>query len=158
MKIDIYNAFNILGTIEKTELVDFLYKHLDEYGDKWEDIERAVNYAIDPNPAFGGFVISLKEDGEIKGVVVINKTRMKGYIPENILVYIAVHQDARGQGLGKKLMQKVIKTSKGDIALHVEPDNPARFLYKSVGFENPYLEMRYYKNPKASKSKPRIEN
>ena len=144
MKINIYNALNVVGTIEIKEIVDFLYQNLDEFGDKWEDIERAVNYAVDPKPAFGGFVLSIKEDEEIKGVVVMNKTRMKGYIPENILVYIAVHRETRGQGIGKKLMLKAIKLAKGDIALHVEPNNPARFLYSSVGFENPYMEMRYY--------------
>lgn len=146
MEITMYNAFDTVGAIKRKELVDFLYEHLDEYGDKWEDIERAVNYAVAPNPAFGGFILSFREEEEIKGVVVMNKTRMKGYIPENVLVYIAVHREARGQGLGKELMRKAIEFSKGDIALHVEPDNPARFLYKSVGFKNPYLEMRYYNN------------
>ena len=29
-----------------------------------------------------------------------------------------------------------------DIALHVEKDNPAVFLYEKLGFENKYLEMR----------------
>lgn len=144
MEIQVYNSISTVTTLERKELVDFLYHHLDEFGDKWEDIERAVNYALDPNPAFGGFVLYIKELGEIKGVLVMNKTRMKGYIPENVLVYIAVHREARGQGIGKELMQNAIKLVKGDIALHVEPDNPARFLYKSVGFENPYLEMRYY--------------
>lgn len=144
MKIQVYNSINTVTAIEKKEIVDFLYHHLDEFGDKWEDIERAVEYALNPDPAFGGFVLYIKELGEIKGVVVINKTRMKGYIPENILVYIAVHSELRGKGVGKKLMQKAIESAEGDIALHVEPDNPARHLYKSVGFENPYLEMRYY--------------
>ena len=144
MKIKVYNSINTVTTIEKKEIVDFLFHHLDQFGDKWEDIERAVDYAINPNPAFGGFVLYIKELGKIKGVVVMNKTRMKGYIPENVLVYIAVHQEARGQGVGKELMQKAIQLAQGDIALHVEPDNPARFLYKSVGFDNPYLEMRYY--------------
>lgn len=145
MKIQVYNSINTVTTLEKKELVDFLFQHLDEFGDKWEDIERAVDYALNPNPAMGGFVLYIKEIGKIKGVVVMNKTRMKGYIPENSLVYIAVHKELRGQGVGKKLMQEAIRSAKGDIALHVEPDNPARFLYKSVGFENPYIEMRYYK-------------
>lgn len=144
MKIQVYNPINTVTKLEKKELVDFLFQHLDEFGDKWEDIERAVDYALNPNPAMGGFILYIKETGIIKGVVVINKTKMKGYIPENILVYIAVHNELRGQGVGKKLMQKAIQTASGDIALHVEPDNPARFLYKSVGFENPYIEMRYY--------------
>ena len=144
MKVNKYSSLDKVSAIEKKELVDFLYQHLDEFGDKWEDIESAVNYALDPNPALGGFVLFIKEQGDIKGVVVMNNTRMKGYIPENILVYIAVHKDTRGQGVGKLLMKNAIQSAKGDIALHVEANNPARFLYESVGFKSPYLEMRYY--------------
>ena len=70
---------------------------------------------------------------------------MDGYIPENILVYIATHHDYRGKGLGKQLMQIAIKTVEGAIALHVEPDNPAKFLYEKLGFTNKYLEMRLQK-------------
>ena len=75
----------------------------------------------------------------------INKTGMSGYIPENILVYIAVDNSQRGKGYGKILMNKAIELSEGNIALHVEKDNPARFLYEKVGFTNPYLEMRLKK-------------
>ena len=64
------------------------------------------------------------------------------YIPENILVYIAVHQSHRGKGLGKKLMEYTLENCKGDIALHVEADNPAKHLYEKFGFKIPYLEMR----------------
>jgi ribosomal protein S18 acetylase RimI-like enzyme len=67
---------------------------------------------------------------------------MEGYIPENILVYIAVDGSQRGKGIGKTLMQKAISLAQGDIALHVEPDNPARHLYEKLGFTNKYLEMR----------------
>jgi ribosomal protein S18 acetylase RimI-like enzyme len=70
---------------------------------------------------------------------------MAGYIPENILVYIAVHAKTRGKGYGKKLMNKAIELADGDIALHVEPNNPAKFLYEKLGFENKYLEMRLKK-------------
>jgi ribosomal-protein-alanine N-acetyltransferase len=45
--------------------------------------------------------------------------------------------------MGKKLMQSTIDNSEGDIALHVEKDNPAKFLYEKMGFTNPYLEMRW---------------
>ena len=40
-------------------------------------------------------------------------------------------------------MEKAIELTDGDIALHVEADNPAKFLYENVGFNNKYLEMRY---------------
>ena len=42
-------------------------------------------------------------------------------------------------------MQKAIDYCKGDIALHVEADNPAKHLYEKMGFTNPYLEMRLKK-------------
>ncbi|MCF8378232.1 MAG: GNAT family N-acetyltransferase [Bacteroidales bacterium] len=146
MKIHTYYSIDTVSTLEKKEIIDFLFNHLDEFGDKWEDIERAVNYAVNPNPAFGGFVLYIRENDQIIGSVVMNKTRMQGYVPENILVYIAVHKSYRGKGIGAKLMQKAINLAKGSIALHVESNNPARFLYEKVGFKNPYLEMRYYKN------------
>jgi ribosomal protein S18 acetylase RimI-like enzyme len=34
---------------------------------------------------------------------------------------------------------------RGNIALHVEPDNPAKILYEKLGFTNKYLEMRLIK-------------
>ena len=71
---------------------------------------------------------------------------MGGYIPENILVYIAVRGDLRGKGLGKKLMKAVLDEIEGDVALHVEANNPAKHLYESLGFTNPYLEMRLKRN------------
>jgi ribosomal protein S18 acetylase RimI-like enzyme len=93
----------------------------------------------------GGFLITSWDQEAMTGAVVMNKTGMESYIPENILVYIATHQAYRGKGLGKQLMQKAIELSEGGIALHVDPDNPARKLYERLGFENKYLEMRLIK-------------
>ena len=85
------------------------------------------------------------EDQQLIGAVVVNRTGMSQYIPENILVYIAVHRDYRGRGIGKELMQEAIQQCKGNIALHVESGNPARKLYEKLGFRNKYLEMRLEK-------------
>jgi len=138
----IFDAVNKPTNSEKLEIIDFLSEHLQEYGDPKKDIQKAIDYSIKEFISFGGFTILIKEDKTIVGVTVVNKTGMGGYIPENILVYIAIHKDFRGKGLGKKLMQKAIDYCKGDIALHVEADNPAKHLYESIGFTNPYLEMR----------------
>ncbi|HNR54357.1 MAG TPA: GNAT family N-acetyltransferase, partial [Flavobacteriales bacterium] len=66
-------------------------------------------------------------------------------IPENILVYIAVDRSSRGKGVGRRLMQAALDKARGSIALHVEPDNPARKLYEALGFTNKYLEMRLHR-------------
>ncbi|MCC6818326.1 MAG: GNAT family N-acetyltransferase [Bacteroidia bacterium] len=142
MHFNIYNSYNKISTLEIEQTVNFLFKHLDQYGDTKPAIRKAIEYAAKERTGLGGYVILLEEDHELIGAVIINKTGMDEYIPENILVYIAVHKNFRGQGVGVKLMEQVLLTCKGDIALHVEKDNPAKRLYEKFGFENPYLEMR----------------
>ena len=141
----VFNATNKPSLEEKQEIINFLFENLQEYGDPKPDIEKAVNYALKEIQSFGGFLLVSHIDNEISGAVVVNQTGMKDYIPENILVYIATHKNLRGKGIGKVLMQKTIDLTKGSIALHVEPENPARFLYEKLGFSSKYIEMRYKK-------------
>jgi ribosomal protein S18 acetylase RimI-like enzyme len=143
MKLNTYDAFNRITPLEIEKVADFLHTHLEEYGDSKSAITKAINYAAKERSGLGGYVFTMEDNNEIVGAVVINKTGMDEYIPENILVYIATHKEYRGKGLGKKLMEYTIQNCKGDIALHVEKDNPAKFLYEKMGFTNPYLEMRY---------------
>ena len=138
----VFDAVNKPSEIEKQEIVNFLHKNLEQYGDVKPDIQKAIDYSIKEFASFGGFTMILTENNEILGAVVINQTGMGGYIPENILVYIATLNSRRGEGLGRKLMEKAIGYAKGDVALHVEANNPARHLYEKLGFTNPYLEMR----------------
>ena len=142
MKIEIFDAFHLLSTLQIDKVVDFLHTHLEEYGDPKSAIKKAIEYSSKVRPGHGGFVVVASENDEIVGAVVINKTGMEEYIPENILVYIAIHKDHRGKGLGKKLMNSCLENAQGNIALHVEKDNPAIHLYKKMGFTAPYLEMR----------------
>lgn len=141
--ISFYDSVNPPTTLEENELVDFLHKNLDEFGDPKHHIRSAIEYSCSAHKGKGGFVVMGRLNEKLVGAVVINQTGMSGYIPENILVYIAVDAETRGMGLGKKLMQKAISTANGGIALHVEPNNPAKFLYEKLGFTNKYLEMRY---------------
>ncbi|KIO50967.1 GNAT family N-acetyltransferase [Flavobacterium hibernum] len=121
----------------------FLYTHLEQYGDEKEDILKAITHAM--NPEKGGNIIVGLENEKIVGTVVLNNTGMKDFHPENLLVYIAVDNSQRGKGYGKKLMEKAIAVADGNLALHVEPDNPAKALYEKLGFTNKYLEMRLIK-------------
>ena len=146
------------------QVADFLYKHLEQFGDPKEQIIECLNYALGITEHRRGFVLTASkpavnieehdsgdlhtddiQPGEILGTVVVCETGMSGYVPENLLVYIAVDSNLRGSGIGKALMEKAVRTARGDIALHVESDNPARRLYERIGFTNKYLEMRYRK-------------
>lgn len=145
LKIETLSAKDQATYLQKKEIADFLFEHLEKYGDPHEHIMNCLDYALDQAVDKGGFTVAAREDDKIVGAVVMNKTGMSGYIPENILVYIAVNGSQRGKGVGKRLMQTAIDLAKGDIALHVEPDNPARKLYERLGFTNKYLEMRLKK-------------
>jgi len=143
MEYTFYTPADHVSEETKKEIADFLYEHLDEFGDEHQYIMNCINFALDDKKKFGGFVLEARDEGKVVGAVIINKTGMAGYIPENILVYIAVHKDYRGKGLGKDLMLKTFDKAEGNIKLHVEPENPARFLYEKLGFTSKYLEMRW---------------
>ena len=143
--LKIFNAVDKPNYVEKEKIINFLFDNLQEYGDPKGDIQKAVDYAFKEVPSFGGFLLVSYLNDNISGVVVVNQTGMIDYIPENILVYIATHKDLRGKGIGKELMNKAIEVAQGSIALHVEPENPARYLYEKVGFSSKYIEMRYKK-------------
>ena len=131
--------------VSKQEVIDFLHTHLDRFRDDKVSIGKCIDYAFSDNEAKGGFVLTGHYEGKLVGVVVMNRTGMEGFIPENILVYIAVDASLRGKGIGGQLMKEALDRSEGDVKLHVEYDNPAKRLYERVGFTSKYAEMRYVK-------------
>lgn len=125
------------------DIIAFLHTHLDKFTDSPSAIAKAIDYAFSPQPGKGGYIILGTENDRLIGCVVMNRSGMDEYIPDDFLVYIAVHKDFRGKGLGAKLMKAVQEHSSGAIALHVEYDNPAMHLYKRMGFTSKYAEMRW---------------
>lgn len=140
MIIHSYNSQNFqqLDPKVRHKLAEFLHQHLDQYGDSLPAILTCFDYVMN----HGGWAFTLYINDALAGVCVFNETHMNGYIPENILVYIAVDSQHRGKGLGKSLIEEALQHVKGDVALHVESSNPAKKLYERLGFTNPYLEMR----------------
>lgn len=131
---------------DRNAFVDFLHHHLGRYGDPVSDIQKCLDYAFSEEKCKGGFALMAYYDQQLVGGLIMNKTSMSGYIPGNILVYIAVNADFRGKGFGSQIIKKAFQETDGDIKLHVDYDNPALKLYERLGFENKYAEMRYYKD------------
>ncbi|HNR27768.1 MAG TPA: GNAT family N-acetyltransferase [Bacteroidales bacterium] len=138
----LFNEYNKPSAGERKAMTDFLHAHLEEFRDSKEDIDCAMAYILREIPSPGGFILRLTEDQAIVCVVMIAKTGMKGFVPENLVVYLATHREYRGRGIGRKMMQLAMDAAEGNLALHVEPHNPARKLYEDLGFTNKYLEMR----------------
>ena len=123
------------------EYVSFLHEHLGEFRDEKSSITACFEYLVSDGK--GGHLVTAEVGGDLAGLTAILETHMSKFIPENFLVYIAVSPDFRGKGIGKKILDTAKAGIKGSIALHVEPENPARKLYEREGFTNKYLEMRY---------------
>ena len=143
IKYDVLHQLNAPTLLEVVEITNFLHQHLGKYRDDKESIQACLEYAFSKSAGTGGFAVLAKLEGRIVGATVVNTTGMKGYIPSNTLVYIATAEDLRGRGIASTLLNKVQKICKGGIALHVEPDNPAKHLYEKLGFRHKYLEMRF---------------
>ncbi len=143
LQIEKINNNNEFTKISRNEYVDFLFTHLDKFGDPKEDINKCLDYAFSDNEAKGGFALAAYYDDKLVGALIMNNTGMSGFIPENILVYIAVDASYRGKGFGQQIVERSFKEAKGNIKLHVEYDNPAKRLYERIGFKTKYAEMRY---------------
>ncbi len=140
-----FNKEEELIEVSREEIIEFLHTHLDRFRDTKEAIGKCLDYAFTKGSGKGGFVLTGHYNDRLVGVVVMNKTGMEGYIPENILVYIAVDASLRGKGIGRQLMEEALNRAEGDVKLHVEYDNPAKKLYERIGFTTKYAEMRYTK-------------
>ena len=129
----------------REQLVEFLHYKMKPYEEEMGDINRGLDYVFSDSPYAGGFVMLAQLDGKLVGACVMQETGMKGYIPENVLLFVSIDPELRGHGLGRALIEKCLEGCKGDVKLHVEYDNPAKRLYERIGFTSKYAEMRYDK-------------
>ena len=123
-------------------LANFLHENMKPYEDTEEDIKRGLRYALSEGDGKGGFLLLAVKNQDCMGALVILHTGMKGYIPENILLFVGVSPQLRGQGIGTCLIKRAVSESEGAIKLHVEYENPAMRLYEKMGFDTKYAEMR----------------
>ena len=136
------DSFSFPQWTSRKEFAAFLHDNLKPYEDRPEDIERGIDYAFSDAPGMGGFVLIAEDDKHLVGGLVMLKTGMKGYIPENLLLFVAVDKNRRGKGIGRRLIEDALHECEGDVCLHVEYENPAKRLYERMGFTSKYAEMR----------------
>lgn len=120
----------------------FFHETMEPYNDELEDVRAALDYALVPERGQGGFLMLVREDETLLGALLMLRTGMKGYIPENVLLFVSVLPETRGRGIGGELIKRSIAECDGNVKLHVEHDNPAKRLYERLGFTSDYAEMR----------------
>ncbi len=145
MRIEKLYSNDDFKEITREEFIDFLYEHLDRFGDPKEDISKCLNYAFSDEKSEGGFALAAFYEDKLVGGLIMNKTGMANYIPDWVLVYVAVDATHRGKGFGRQIVESALDMCDDGVKLHVEYDNPAKRLYERIGFTNKYAEMRYQK-------------
>lgn len=124
-------------------IVDFFNLNLRPYEDSVDDVRKGLEYAFSDAEGKGGFLLLAVRGERIQGGLLMLNTGMEGYVPEHLLLFVGVRPETRGEGIGKRLIERALALTRGDVKLHVEYSNPAKRLYERLGFTTKYAEMRY---------------
>jgi len=141
----IRHADDFPSWITADQLARFVHENIKPYEDSLEDTRAGIDMALDPDRPKGAFILLAEENQTPLGALIMLRTGMKGFVPENILLMVCVHPSARGKGVGGQIIRKGLEEADGDVKLHVEYDNPAKGVYEKIGFTTKYAEMRYLK-------------
>jgi len=139
----IYDAFTGISTLEKSVLTKFICQHSEDC--EQDSIAEALDYAVKNKPSFGGFVYTLWTSEQLTAAVVVNKTGMSGFKPSFLIVFAVLDTQRwpKDAHLLKDLLQQVVDYANGEIALQLRPNNPTFSLFKQIGFEEHYVELRH---------------
>lgn len=121
------------------ELTDIVEDWLVEYGDPRNEMEDAVENAIEK-----GYFFLAYRNGIPQGVCVLVNINIDTFLATYHLAYIGTKAGNKGRGIATKLIEKAIDVSDGKLSLHVETQNTrAKKLYEKVGFKVKYYRMNY---------------
>lgn len=141
----VHSVVQLPDDLTATSIATMTRSWMGPYADTQADCRQGILDALSGKPAPGGFVILANLGAVRAGILVMLATGMSGYIPPNLLLFIAVDGSLRRRGIASQLMQLALDSTQGPIKLHVEADNPAQRLYNKFGFKNAYLDMRLYR-------------
>ena len=129
---NLYDAFTGISFSKKSAIVQFLRENLSS---KWVEesaILKAVEYATKEIPSFGGFVLTAEENGEILATLIVNKTALSGLMPEYVAVLQATKSITKGKLIARKLEEKAITLSQGDIANLITDFGPKELMLEDM--------------------------
>lgn len=137
-----YDPFTGMTILEKSKLVKFLEENAENGHFSKQEITEVVECAVKERASFGGFVLTLQDDGELLGVAVINRTGMENVDIQNRLSLLAIAPPHRQNGVAKKLISHAIERAGSGLALQLEPSHGEVAFFEKLGFEKKYVVMR----------------
>lgn len=140
--VNLYDAFTGITSGEKMALVNFLHKQNPNQDPS--TILDTVDYALKNKPSFGGFILTCWENSRIIAAVLLNNTGMSGNQPGHQIAYAHLcpsHQEE--SAILEELICRATRHARGEIGLHLKPDHPALPIFRSLGFQEQYLELRF---------------
>ncbi len=139
-QVNYYTSFSGISSIERRSLIRFITRHTKSTG---RQVSEAFDYALKRKPSFGGYILSARDGKHILAALVINRTGMKGYSPSHLVVFAVMNpQQEKAEEALLQLVEKAVDLTKGDLALHVEPNSGALRIYEKLGFHPHYLQLR----------------
>lgn len=128
----LYDAYTGISYAQKSAVVQFLKNNMESSWLEEAAILKAVEYATKEIPSFGGFILTTENDEEIVAALVVNKTGLSGLMPEYVAVLQATKTIAKGKLIARKLEEKAITLSQGDIANLVTDFGPKELLLEEM--------------------------
>jgi len=138
----VQNESDLPDWAPRHEVSRFFHEMMKPYNDRIEDVDRGLAYAFSKAEGKGGFLVLGRYEGKLSSALLMLRTGMAGFVPENILLFVGTRPELRGKGIGGAVCKRAIDLCDGAVKLHVEYDNPAKRLYERLGFESKYAEMR----------------
>lgn len=145
--IRLYNAGTDMDQWEKSAVVHFLHAHAT--GISYQVARNVVDCVLKYTPSFGGFILADWAGNRLRALVVVNRTGMSGFGPDNLISFAVVNEEEElPMHLLEKLIRQAIHFSDGEIAFHLPKRHPAIKIFQDLGFQQDFVELRFSGNYK----------
>jgi hypothetical protein len=141
----VFDAFTGISPFEKLGVIKFLEYHL---GVSKAKIEMAVEYAIKDCPSFGGLILVVSRAEEPVAVAIIHKSGANGHQAKHTLAYYAISERFQTEEFVSDFFDKLINLSNGDLAIHIDANDPVSGIFQKLGFKQHRVEYRFSSSQK----------
>lgn len=140
--IKLYNAGTGMDSFDRAAIVKFLYTHARDI--PAHTAREAVDCVLKHTPSFGGFILADWHERQLRAVVMVNRTGMSGFGPENLITFAVVRKEEEFPlPILEQLIREAMNLADGEIAFHLPKRHPAIKVFQELGFQQDFVELRF---------------